>query len=60
MRVSMGSWNPATVISLVELGVDLFDSSYPYSVTEQSCALTFLCQHSKGDDSPMISIAESK
>ncbi|KYQ59239.1 Queuine tRNA-ribosyltransferase subunit QTRTD1 like protein [Trachymyrmex zeteki] len=45
MRISMGCWNPATVLDLIELGVDVFDSSYPYVITEQSQALTFLCDH---------------
>ncbi|KAL6442808.1 hypothetical protein ACFW04_002699 [Cataglyphis niger] len=45
MRVSMGCWNPITVLDLIELGVDVFDSSYPYVITEQSEALTFMCDH---------------
>ncbi|XP_012256268.2 queuine tRNA-ribosyltransferase accessory subunit 2 isoform X2 [Athalia rosae] len=60
MRVSTGSWNPETVINLVDMGVDLFDSSYAYFITERSCALTFLCQHSEANESAMISIAETR
>lgn len=60
MRVVMGSWNPVTVIDLVALGVDLFDSSYPYSITERSCALTFLYEHSTTEDQPLILISEAR
>ncbi|XP_046734390.1 queuine tRNA-ribosyltransferase accessory subunit 2 [Diprion similis] len=60
MRVSMGAWNPVTVMNLIKLGVDLFDSSYPYLVTERSCALTFLYHHSESGESPMISISEKR
>ena len=28
----------------VECGVDVFDGSYPYTISEQGCALTFLHQ----------------
>ncbi|KAK9298936.1 hypothetical protein QLX08_007912 [Tetragonisca angustula] len=43
LKVSMGCWNPLTVLELVELGVDIFDTSYPYIITENLEALTFLC-----------------
>ncbi|XP_011873199.1 PREDICTED: queuine tRNA-ribosyltransferase subunit QTRTD1 homolog isoform X2 [Vollenhovia emeryi] len=45
MKVSLGCWNPATILDLIELGVDVFDSSYPYVITEQTQALTFMCDH---------------
>ncbi|XP_076760790.1 queuine tRNA-ribosyltransferase accessory subunit 2 [Xylocopa sonorina] len=45
LKVSMGCWNPVTVLALVELGVDIFDTSYPYVITENFEALTFLCNH---------------
>jgi len=57
----MGCWNPATVLDLVELGVDVFDSSYPYVITEQSQALTFLCDHDTCENSQhAMSIAEKR
>lgn len=43
--MSLGCWNPVTVLELVELGVDVFDTSYPYVATENSEGLTFLCDH---------------
>lgn len=46
----MGSWNPLVVLELIELGVDIFDSSYPYVLTEASKALTLvfpLDEHNK-------------
>lgn len=45
LKVSMGCWNPLTVLDLVELGIDVFDTSYPYVITENLEALTFLCDH---------------
>ncbi|XP_017881512.1 queuine tRNA-ribosyltransferase accessory subunit 2, partial [Ceratina calcarata] len=46
LRVLMGCWNPLTVLDLVGLGIDIFDTSYPYVITENAEALTFLCDHS--------------
>lgn len=43
LKVSVGCWNPLTVLDLVELGTDVFDTSYPYIITENLRALTFLC-----------------
>ena len=45
LKISLGCWNPVTVLELVELGVDVFDTSYPYIAAENSEALTFLCDH---------------
>ncbi|XP_043248264.1 queuine tRNA-ribosyltransferase accessory subunit 2 isoform X1 [Colletes gigas] len=46
LKVSLGCWNPLTVLDLIELGVDIFDTSYPYIAVENSEGLTFLCDHS--------------
>lgn len=57
----MGCWNPVTVLDLIELGVDVFDSSYPYVITEQSQALTFMCDHDICEnDQCKMSIAEKR
>ncbi|KAI4482365.1 hypothetical protein M0804_008916 [Polistes exclamans] len=45
LRVSLGCWNPLVTLELINLGIDIFDSSYPYIITECSEALTFLCDH---------------
>ncbi|XP_033340774.2 queuine tRNA-ribosyltransferase accessory subunit 2 [Megalopta genalis] len=45
LKVSMGCWNPLTVLNLIELGVDIFDTSYPYVAAENAEALTVLCDH---------------
>ncbi|KAH0946504.1 hypothetical protein HN011_003238 [Eciton burchellii] len=61
VKASMGCWNPVTVLDLVELGVDIFDSSYPYIITEQSQALIFLCDHDVcANDSYTMSIKEER
>lgn len=44
-----GCWNPAAVLKLVCLGIDVFDTSYCQIVTERSYALTFSIE--KGEDS---------
>ncbi|XP_019874111.1 queuine tRNA-ribosyltransferase accessory subunit 2 [Aethina tumida] len=36
-----GCWNPVNIIKFVQLGVDLFDTSYCKIVTERAAALTF-------------------
>lgn len=58
----MGCWNPVTVLDLIELGVDVFDSSYPYVITEQSQALTFMCDHDTCENNQyaILSIAEKR
>ena len=34
----------AEIFTAVECGVDVFDGCYPYTISEQGCALTFLHQ----------------
>lgn len=41
LRVIHGCYNPATILKLVQVGVDLFDTSYCHLATERSAALTF-------------------
>ncbi|KAG8224681.1 hypothetical protein J437_LFUL003796 [Ladona fulva] len=41
LRIVHGCWSPETVLKLVELGIDAFDSSFPFAVTERGAALTF-------------------
>ncbi|XP_046389822.1 queuine tRNA-ribosyltransferase accessory subunit 2 [Ischnura elegans] len=40
-RVVHGCWSPEAVLHLVEEGIDAFDSSFPFIVTERGAALTF-------------------
>ncbi|XP_014673970.1 PREDICTED: queuine tRNA-ribosyltransferase subunit QTRTD1-like [Priapulus caudatus] len=40
-RLLPGPLNPGSILEAVELGIDMFDSSYPFLVTSQSAALTF-------------------
>ncbi|WAR31090.1 QTRT2-like protein [Mya arenaria] len=44
-RVMHGVWRPDRVLEAVEMGVDIFDSSYPYVLTERSHALVFNFQY---------------
>ncbi|KAL3283896.1 hypothetical protein HHI36_018065 [Cryptolaemus montrouzieri] len=41
LRTIQGCWNPLTIIKLVKLGVDIFDTSYCRMLTERSAAMTF-------------------
>ena len=36
-----GAYNPLTILELIKLGIDLFDSSYPSIVSSQYIALIF-------------------
>lgn len=40
-KVMFGPYNPVVMLQLIELGVDVFDSSYCYLATTHNCALTF-------------------
>ncbi|XP_014471792.1 PREDICTED: queuine tRNA-ribosyltransferase subunit QTRTD1 homolog isoform X2 [Dinoponera quadriceps] len=60
IRASMGCWNPATVLDLIELGVDIFDSSYPYIISEQSQALVFMCDDDSCENQCVISVTNKR
>ncbi|KAL7288469.1 hypothetical protein TKK_0017550 [Trichogramma kaykai] len=59
LKAMMGCWNPSVILDLVNLGIDLFDSSYPYIMTENNKALTFLCDDcQEGNVKESINIEE--
>lgn len=62
MKVSLGCWNPAVVLELINTGVDIFDSSYPYVITESWKALTFMCiiHNHSNNEGPLISMEEQR
>lgn len=37
----LGAYSPTLIIQLIELGVDVFDSTYVYLTTSKNRALTF-------------------
>lgn len=41
LRVMLGAYSPATVLELISVGIDMFDSSIAYIFTKNNCALTF-------------------
>ncbi|XP_050422309.1 queuine tRNA-ribosyltransferase accessory subunit 2 isoform X1 [Adelges cooleyi] len=41
MRIMFGAWTPDVIIDLINSGMDLFDTTLPYLVTERECALVF-------------------
>lgn len=40
-RIIHGCWRPEIVLQMIDLGIDIFDSSLPYIVAERKCALVF-------------------
>lgn len=40
-KVMFGPYNPVVMMELIQLGVDVFESSYCYLATTYKCALTF-------------------
>lgn len=41
LKIMFGAYNPALVIQLIQLGVDVFDTTYAYLATSNNRALTF-------------------
>lgn len=41
LKIMLGAYSPTLVIQLVQLGVDVFDSTYVYLATSANQALTF-------------------
>lgn len=51
-RLMQSVWKPDAVLHAVQLGVDIFDSSYPYLVTEKGAALVFDFQYEEPVNTP--------
>ncbi|XP_068126982.1 queuine tRNA-ribosyltransferase accessory subunit 2 isoform X3 [Hyperolius riggenbachi] len=49
---------PDEVLDCVERGVDLFDSTFPYEVTERGCALSFYHQYQPDPETAVLEKAE--
>ncbi|XP_043462948.1 queuine tRNA-ribosyltransferase accessory subunit 2 isoform X2 [Leptopilina heterotoma] len=64
LRVTMGCWNPIVVLDLIGLGVDVFDSSYAFLITEQLKAFTFQYEsnnlHQIDETLPEISLNDKR
>lgn len=41
MKIIFGAWTPSLIIDLINSGIDMFDSSFPYLTTERKSALIF-------------------
>ncbi|XP_018429620.1 PREDICTED: queuine tRNA-ribosyltransferase subunit QTRTD1 isoform X2 [Nanorana parkeri] len=57
-RFIHGVGRPDEVLNCVELGVDLFDSSFPYEVAERGCALSFDHQYEPDPETAVLDKAE--
>jgi queuine tRNA-ribosyltransferase subunit QTRTD1 len=60
LRVVQGCWNPVNVINLVELGIDLFDTSYCHILTERSAAMTFAIETTDQTNTYEINLRDAK
>lgn len=36
-----GAWTPSSIIDLINSGIDMFDSTFPFMTTERNSALIF-------------------
>lgn len=41
MKIIFGAWTPNTIIDLINSGIDIFDSSFPFLTTKRNAALIF-------------------
>ncbi|KAM9320427.1 queuine tRNA-ribosyltransferase accessory subunit 2 [Gastrophryne carolinensis] len=57
-RFIHGVGRPDQVLECVERGVDLFDSGFPYEVTERGCALTFSHHYQPDPESAVLDRAD--
>lgn len=54
-----GCWNPVSIVKLVQLGIDLFDTSYCRILTERSAAMTFAIEENEYSHSYEINLRHS-
>ncbi|KAK4877145.1 hypothetical protein RN001_009651 [Aquatica leii] len=60
LKAIHGCWNPVTILQLIKLGIDLFDTSYCHIVTERSCALTFSLDLSNTEEAFELNLRQSQ
>ncbi|XP_044140099.1 queuine tRNA-ribosyltransferase accessory subunit 2 isoform X2 [Bufo gargarizans] len=53
-RIIHGIGRPDEVMDCIERGVDLFDSTFPYEVTERGCALCFTHQYQPDPETAVL------
>ncbi|XP_029433595.1 queuine tRNA-ribosyltransferase accessory subunit 2 isoform X2 [Rhinatrema bivittatum] len=57
-RLIQGLGKPDEVLECVQRGVDLFDSCFPYQVTERGCALSFTYNYQQNPETTVLDPAE--
>lgn len=60
LRVLMGCWSPDTIVDLVNLGIDVFDSSYPYLMSEKTKGLIMSCDQCNHERKNSIDLSEKR
>ncbi|KAF5296569.1 hypothetical protein FQA39_LY12487 [Lamprigera yunnana] len=60
LKAVHGCWNPVTILRLIQLGVDLFDTSYCHIATERSCALVFSFNLAHQEESFELNLRETQ
>lgn len=58
LRVIHGAWSPATLLKLVALGFDVFDTSLPFVSTERGSALVFPFNENMALSTPFINSSQ--
>lgn len=60
LRMMSGAYSPSTVLELVSVGVDVFDSSFAYIFTKNNFALTFNFDVTKPVNEASLDLSDSK
>ncbi|XP_011495304.1 PREDICTED: queuine tRNA-ribosyltransferase subunit QTRTD1 homolog isoform X2 [Ceratosolen solmsi marchali] len=60
LRIMLGCWNPSAVLDLINLGVDVFDSTYPFMMTEEKKALLFSCTSCTHQEQQFVNLSFKK
>ncbi|XP_022171479.1 queuine tRNA-ribosyltransferase accessory subunit 2 [Myzus persicae] len=60
MKIIFGAWTPSLIIDLINSGVDMFDSSFPFITTERNSALIFDYNLKYKNESIIMDISQCK
>ncbi|XP_066260209.1 queuine tRNA-ribosyltransferase accessory subunit 2 [Euwallacea similis] len=60
LRAVQGCWSPLNIISMVNCGIDIFDTSYCRILTERSAALVFSINHNEISEAYEINLRQNK
>jgi len=58
MKIIFGPWSPTLIIDLINSGIDIFDTTYPYLTTARNAALVFNYDLKYKNESIVMNIPE--